>query len=77
MIVIRNYVHLASIPCALVDWELLIKQRRNKNQSHFDSQSQQSQISQGAIKNFEARITKLHVVETNLCWALQCTSFRI
>ena len=66
MIVIRNYVHLASIPCALVDCELLIKQRRNKNQSHFDSQSQQSQISQGAIKNFEARIINLHVVETNL-----------
>ena len=77
MIVIRNYVHFTSIPCALFDCELLLKQRRNKNQNHFDSQSHQSQISQGAIKNFEARIIKLCVVETNLRWALQCSSFCI
>ena len=77
MIVIRNYVHFTSIPCSLFDCELLLKQRRNKNQNHFDNQSQQSQISQGAIKNFKARIIKVHVVETNLCWALQCSSFHI
>ena len=45
MIGIRNCVHLASIPCSLSDCELLTKQRRNKNGSHSDSQSQQSQIS--------------------------------
>ena len=66
IVIIRNYVHFTSIPCSLFDCELLLKQRRNKNQNHFDNQSQQSQISQGAIKNFKARITKLHVGETNL-----------